>query len=90
MLKMGITMHEKLAERLDKYAEENFMTRSGVISLAVQNYLNAQELNSVFRELNSVLKEIAEKELVDEDCQDRLDKLSEVIEMMTDGTIRGV
>ena len=35
MLKIGITMNEELASRMDEYAADNYMSRSGVISLEV-------------------------------------------------------
>lgn len=88
MVRMGITMHESLAKRMDEYAEKNYMTRSAFVSMAVRTYLDSQELKTVFRELNATLKEISDKEMVDEESQAKLDKLSELVEFMSDGTMQ--
>ena len=61
MLKIGITMNEELASRMDEYAADNYMSRSGVISLAVSQFLNAKEVSKCLKELTEVMKEIAAK-----------------------------
>ena len=40
--KVTISVEPKLLERIDNYADENGMTRSGFISLAVKKYLEAE------------------------------------------------
>lgn len=39
--KLNVTIREDLLERMDNYADENGMTRSGLIAIAVTQYLNA-------------------------------------------------
>jgi len=40
--KVTISVEPKLLERIDNFADENGMTRSGFISLAVKKYLEAE------------------------------------------------
>lgn len=42
-VKLNITVKEDLLSRADSYAEENGMTRSGLIALALTQYLNSVE-----------------------------------------------
>lgn len=42
--KLSISMNDELLERIDKYAEENYLNRSAVISFAVKQYLDAQSV----------------------------------------------
>lgn len=42
-VKLNITMKEDLLARADSYADENGMTRSGLIALALTQYLNSVE-----------------------------------------------
>ena len=41
--KLNVTLREDLLERIDAYADENGMTRSGFLSVAAVQYLNAVE-----------------------------------------------
>lgn len=42
-VKLNITIKEDLLSRADSYADENGMTRSGLLSLALTQYLNSVE-----------------------------------------------
>lgn len=39
-MKVQITLDDKLVERLDEYADNNYMSRSGLISFATTQFLN--------------------------------------------------
>lgn len=53
--KLNVTIREDLVERMDEYADENGMTRSGLIAVAVTQYLNAVEaMPSVTKLLNAM------------------------------------
>ena len=53
--KLNVTIREDLLERVDDYADENGMTRSGLIAMAVTQYLNAVEaMPSVNKLLNAM------------------------------------
>lgn len=45
-MKVQISLNDKLLERADKYANLNYLSRSGLISLALTNYLKT---NAEFR-----------------------------------------
>lgn len=61
--KINITVPDTLLEKVDAYAEKNAMTRSGLIQLAVSQYLQAQEmmpnLNNAFALMGSLAKRAA-------------------------------
>lgn len=38
-VKINITVDEDLLERIDQYAKENYISRSGLITLACTNYI---------------------------------------------------
>ena len=53
--KLNVTIREDLLESMDDYADENGMTRSGLIAMAVTQYLNAVEaMPSVNKLLNAM------------------------------------
>lgn len=83
MLKIGITMNEELASRMDEYAADNYMSRSGVISLAVSQFLNAKEVSKCLKELTEVMKEIAAKGVMDDDSMQKLEDIERVMKLMS-------
>lgn len=53
--KLSVTIRRDLVERMDEYADNNGMTRSGLIAIAVTQYLNAVEaIPSVNKLLNAM------------------------------------
>lgn len=53
--KLSVTIRSDLLDRMDEYADNNGMTRSGLIAIAVTQYLNAVEaIPSVNKLLNAM------------------------------------
>lgn len=59
--KISISMNEVLLERVDKYCEDNFQNRSGLIAIALKSYLDSQEVLPKFKELADALTELQKK-----------------------------
>jgi len=57
MKKITISINDELLDRLDTYAAENYLNRSGVISLSVKQYLDGQQMISELTNLAEVLKQ---------------------------------
>ena len=45
-MKVNITLDDELMARVDRYADENYMSRSGLISLATTQFLNQYDIVS--------------------------------------------
>lgn len=58
--KLNVTIREDLLERMDIYANENGMTRSGLIAVAVTQYLNAVEAIPSVSKLLSAMAAVSE------------------------------
>ena len=72
-MKVQISLDDELMNRLDACADENYMTRSGLISLACVQYLNQQEAFHLVRQMSVTLQKIAETGCVDTDTRRELD-----------------
>jgi len=60
--KVTISVEPSLLERIDEYADDNGMTRSGFISLAVRKYLEAEAaLPSMTKVMSELAKLMADK-----------------------------
>lgn len=53
--KISISIDDTLLEKIDDYASENYLTRSGFITLVSKNYLSQQEALKTLSSLRSAL-----------------------------------
>lgn len=83
-MKITITMDDRLLERIDKFADDNYMSRSGFISIASTQYLNQNEFISVVRSIGSVMKKIADTGNVDEAMIKELNMYTEMIKLLAE------
>lgn len=69
-VKTTITIKEELLARADVFADENGMTRSGLIAMALSQFLNAQEtmptVTNLMKNLAKAFAEKAQGKLTDE------------------------
>ena len=81
-MKINITVDEELLRRVDDYAEENYLNRSSLISLATTQFLNAADVTKAIKDMAYCLRTIAESGTIDEDTQKQLEdfeRLSRVL-----------
>lgn len=80
-MKVGITINDDLLVRLDKFADDNYMSRSGLISLAVTQYLNSAEASHAVRDLALTMRRIADNNCIDEVSRKQLEDFERFSQM---------
>lgn len=81
-MKVNITLDDKLLERLDNYADENYMSRSGLISLACTQYLNSADTVRIIKEMGVAINKIADIGELDEDTQRQIEDLERTMKFL--------
>lgn len=81
-MKVNITLNDDLLARVDQYADENGLTRSGLITVALGDYLSAKELTSAIKSISFTMQEIASKGEVDEETQRQLDDFQRLVNLL--------
>lgn len=76
MAKLNITMPDDLLVALDEYVTRNFTTRSGAITLMVNNYLTSQQAVASIRQISTILQQVAAGKELTEEEQMQLDGFS--------------
>ena len=71
--KISISMDDKLLEKLNNYADANYITRSGLISIAVHEYMLQKEALYTLKKLSSTMERIAESNSIDEQSKKELE-----------------
>lgn len=81
-MKVNVTLDDKLLSRLDAYADENYMSRSGLISLACTQYLNSADIVRVVKEMGVAINKIADMGELDEDTQKQIEDLGRTMKFL--------
>lgn len=67
MAKIQISVDDDLLKRVDDFSEKVYMSRSGLFSLAVNDYINSREFIFYCRDLAVSLKKIADSDKVSQE-----------------------
>lgn len=85
--KLNVTIREDLLERMDNYADENGMTRSGLIAIAVTQYLNAVEampsVNKLLNAMAAVSEGVLKGEMPPHEAEARMAAIQVTYEELT-------
>lgn len=81
-MKLGIALDDELLARIDRYADENYMSRSGLISLACTQFLNASEVTMAIKDLALSVRKIADNNMVDHDTLEQLEDFERMSKLL--------
>lgn len=82
MAKITISLDDELVKRTDNYADKNYMSRSGLISLSLTQYLNSYDIVDAVKEMAFAMCKIADNGVVDEDTQKQLEDFERLSKML--------
>lgn len=82
-IKVNVTLDEELLKRIDDYADENFMNRSGLLSLASTQFLSQAEATRAIKEIAACFRKIADTGVVDDETQQQLEGFSALAKMLS-------
>lgn len=82
MAKINVSIDDELLARLDNVADANYQTRSGLISLAVAQYCNANEVISLVRSMSMAMQKIADKGELDDETIAQLEDFERMSKML--------
>lgn len=82
MAKITISLDDELVKRVDNYADENYMSRSGLISLSLTQYLNSAEGTKAIKDLAFAMRKIADEGFIDEDTKRQLEDFERLSKML--------
>lgn len=74
MAKVQISIDNDLLARIDKYANSNYMSRSGFISLVTSQYLQSADTVKAIKELTACMRRIADNGNIDSQSKKELEE----------------
>lgn len=80
--KVQITIDENLLERIDNYASDNYMSRSGLLCMATAQFLNANEVMGLVKDMSLAMRKIADTGNVDSETMQQLEDFERISKML--------
>lgn len=81
-MKVNITLDDELMKRIDEYADKNYMSRSGLISLAATQYLNSNEMMLAISDMALSMRKIADTGKLDHETIEQLEDFERIARML--------
>lgn len=82
MAKINISIDDELLERMDVLRDKMYMSRSGMMTQALSNYINGYELQQSMKMLAYSINKIAETGEVDDETKKELDDFNRLAKML--------
>ena len=82
MIKVNVSLDDNLVRRMDEYAENNYLKRSSLVSLALTQFLNANDVANAIIEMSLCMRKIADSGEIDDSTLEQLEdfeRLSKII-----------
>ena len=81
-IKVNITLDEELMRRVDEYAEENYLNRSSLVSLATTQFLNAADVTKAIKDMAFAMRKIADSGEIDYETKRELEDFERLSRML--------
>lgn len=81
-MKVQISINEELLNRADKYATDNYMSRSGLISLSLTQFLNANDVTYAIKDMALSMRKIADTGQLDHETIQKLEDFERLAKML--------
>lgn len=84
-MKLQISLDDELVKRIDNYADENYMSRSGLISFSCTQFLNSADVITAVKRLSLAMDKIAKTGEIDLETQQQLEDFKRLSELLVKG-----
>ena len=82
-VKVNITLDEELLQRIESYADENYLTRSGLLTIAASQFLLQAEASRAIVDMSLAMRKIAETGAIDDEQRRRLEDFERFARMLS-------
>lgn len=81
-MKVQISLDDKLMERIDNYADSNYMSRSGFFTFASNQFLNQVEVMALVKDMSLAMRKIADTGELDHETIEQLEDFERISKML--------
>lgn len=84
-MKVQMSLSEELVARADKYAKSNYLSRSAVVSIALNQFLTSCDMVSYLQDMSLAMRRIADEGKVDADTIKQLEDFERLAKILSSG-----
>lgn len=81
-IKKQVTIDEDLLRRAEDFADDNYLSVSALMCIALNQYLNGQEVANCMKSLSVAMQKIADEGQITEDAQRDLDDITRLAQAL--------
>lgn len=81
-MKINISLDDDLVQRIDTFADSNYMSRSGFISFACTQYLNTAEVMVMVKDMALAMRKIADSGKIDDVTMSQLEDFERLSKLL--------
>lgn len=82
-MKVQVSLDDELVNRIDTYADANYMSRSGLISYATTQFLNQADVILAIKDISLAMRKIADTGNIDDETMQQLEDYERMCKMFT-------
>lgn len=82
-MRINMTLADELLQRIDNYANSNYMSRSSVVAFACNQFLMAHELQSLLVDMKRCMQKIADTGCCSEEQLAELERYQSLFDIVT-------
>lgn len=84
-MKVQMSLNDDLVQKVDKYAKENYLSRSALVSIALNQYLLSHEVSAAIAEMSIAMRKIADTGAVDDESLKTMEDFERLARLLTTG-----
>lgn len=91
MAKVAVSIPDELLQNMDVYAKNNYLSRSGFISMCCHQFLQAQELQRVIGAMSDSMEKMAnaaEAGSIDEETLQEFEQFQKLAKVITNAQLK--
>ena len=81
-MKISISLSDELVQKIDQYADDGGMTRSGFICQSCKQYIQQLEITQCLKSMSNAMNRIASTGVVDVDTQKELERFTQLADFI--------
>ncbi len=81
-MKVTMSLDDELMKRIDDYAKKNYTSRSGLVTIATTQFLNANELQEVIKGMALSFAKIADNGEMSEDDKREMEDYARICKLL--------
>lgn len=87
-MKVQLSIDDDLMNKADEYAKKNYLTRSGLVSMVLSQFLEYKDISSTLGSMLDIMNDLNSSVSMDDEGKEKLKELEGVYKVMSQKVIQ--